>query len=59
MEESLENGLTVAIKEDLGQTIRTVWQVHESTEREEHACQTKGETADAVVKQLQEEAACT
>ena len=59
MEESLENGLTVAIKEDLGQTVRKVWLVHDPTEREEVAGRNKGEGADAVVKQLQEEAACT
>ena len=59
MEKSLENGLTVAIKVVLGQTIRTVWQVHEPTEREEDACQTKVGKVVAVIKQLQEEAACT
>ena len=59
MEETIEKGYTVVIKEDLGQTVRTVWLVHEPTEREEDACRTKGEAADVVVKQLQEEAACT
>ena len=59
MEESLENGLTVAIKVVLGQTIRTDWQVHEPTERDEDACHTKGEEVVVANKQLQEEAACT
>ena len=59
LEESLENGLTVAIKADLEQTSRTDWQVHGPTEREEDACHTKGEEEVDVNKQFQEEAACT
>ena len=43
MEKSLENGLTVAIKENLGQTVRKVWLVHDPTEREEVAGRNKGE----------------
>ena len=59
MEETFKNGYTVAIKVDLGQTVKTVWLIRKLTEREEVAGRNKGEAAVAVVKQLQEEAACT
>ena len=59
MEEEIKNGYTVAIKQDLGQTDKTVRHVHELTEREEVTCRNIGKVAGAAAKQLQEEAACT